>query len=119
MSQYINGVLQGGGGLALPAASTTLVGTQDNFALAAGVSWLVGDGASSITLTGITGGTAGRLLVVTAGANPVFLNPEAAGSLAANRISNYGGGQLTLYAQQSVVLAYDANLAMWRTITIF
>lgn len=82
----------------------------------------VSDTASSLRLssdaarniTGFTGGAAGRLLIVhNVGANPIVLkDDDGATSTAANRFAL--PGDVTLFADDSVVLQYDSTTARWR-----
>jgi hypothetical protein len=68
---------------------------------------------ASRTVTGLTGGALGRLLLVqNVGANPIVLANQNAGSTAANRF--LFGVDRTLEAERSVLLIYDATSSRWR-----
>jgi hypothetical protein len=80
-------------------------------------------GASGATITGLTGGSEGRLLWVFAtGANGVVLSAEDGQSLAANRISfkagqTHVGGNPTIAAGGMMLLRYDGTALRWRVLT--
>jgi hypothetical protein len=104
-----------------PAApqTTTLVGTQNNFGLAAGVTTLRCNNATDLTITGIGAGTDGqRLRVLAVGAGHVYLSPQAAGSTAANRLLNPCTSASTPLAAGVGVAEYqyDATTARWRLV---
>ena len=67
----------------------------------------------TLTLTGFTGGTDGRLILITnvASLSTVILTKEGAGSTAANRI--FAGGDTTLSPGGSRMLCYSATLTRW------
>lgn len=65
-------------------------------------------------LTGLTGGSDGRLMIVhNVGSNALVLKNESASSTAANRFA-LGGADVTLAASQSVTLQYDSTSSRWR-----
>lgn len=67
------------------------------------------------TITGLTGGETGRLLLVhNVGALDIVLADESASSTAANRFAL--NAAVTLKADQSTLLQYDAISARWRVI---
>lgn len=67
-------------------------------------------------LTGLTGGSDGRLMIVhNVGSNTLVLKNESASSTAANRFA-FGGSDVTLAASQSVTLQYDATASRWRSV---
>lgn len=69
---------------------------------------------ASRDLTGLTGGSDGRLMIVhNVGSNALVLKNESASSTAANRFA-LGGADVTLAANQSVTLQYDATSSRWR-----
>lgn len=66
-------------------------------------------------LTGLTGGSSGRILVLhNVGANPFILIPESASSTAANRF--VASGEVWVGTNQAVTLQYDATLSRWRVL---
>lgn len=68
---------------------------------------------ASRNITGQAGGAEGRLLVyVNVGAQPIVFKREDAGSSAANRFAF--DSDVTLLADQSLVVQYDANASRWR-----
>lgn len=71
---------------------------------------------ASRDLTGLTGGSDGRLMIVhNVGSNTLVLKNESASSTAANRFA-FGGSDVTLAASQSVTLQYDATASRWRSV---
>lgn len=69
---------------------------------------------ASRNLTGITGGTKGRVLVLhNVGSNPLVLKDDAT-STAANRFAL--SGDITINADECVTLQYDATSSRWRVI---
>lgn len=72
---------------------------------------------ASRDLTGLTGGSDGRLMIVhNVGSNALVLKNESASSTAANRFA-LGGADVTLAANQSVTLQYDATSSRWRSVS--
>jgi hypothetical protein len=68
-------------------------------------------------LTGLAGGTNGRLMIIhNVGSNPLVLKNESSDSAPENRFL-LGGSDLTLNAGQSCVLQYDSTNNIWRSIT--
>ncbi len=68
-------------------------------------------------ITGLTGGAAGRVLVLhNVGASPFILIPESASSTAANRFS--ASGEVWVGTNQAVSLQYDATLSRWRVLSV-
>lgn len=66
-------------------------------------------------LTGLTGGNAGRIIILqNVGANPFILIPESVSSTAANRFS--ASGEVWVGLNQSTTLQYDAVLARWKVL---
>jgi len=67
------------------------------------------------SITGITGGADGRLLVLTnVGSFPITLTDEGAGSTAANRFSLQDGTDLTLNPEDGCIIRYDSTSSRWR-----
>jgi hypothetical protein len=72
-------------------------------------------GASAQTITGIAGGTDGRLLtIVNAAGQAATISNANAGSAAANRISTGTGSDISLPAGASITLIYDSGASLWR-----
>lgn len=67
---------------------------------------------ASRTITGVTAGTAGRVLkLLNVGANNILLTDASGSSTAANRFSF--GASITLKPGESVVIWYDATQSRW------
>jgi hypothetical protein len=74
-------------------------------------------GASAQTITGISGGRDGEwLAIVNAGTTTATISNNAAGSLAANRITTGTGADLSLAAGASIDLVYDSSASLWRVV---
>lgn len=70
---------------------------------------------SAWRVTGIVAGADGdTLYLVNVGANDIFLRNEDASSTAANRIITGTGAAVTLSADDTAMLIYDAASARWR-----
>lgn len=97
---------------------TQLVANTNNWAVGAQTSFRFSTDASR-NITGITGGTDGKILVLTnvGSQNAVFTN-EDSNSTAANRITTSTGGNLTVAGNGTVTLQYDATTSRWRDISI-
>lgn len=79
----------------------------------AGTSVLRLSSDASRSITGLSGGGDGRIVVfVNAGANPIVLKDAGAGSSAGNRFAF--GADVTLAAKQSALLWYDAMDSRWK-----
>jgi Chaperone of endosialidase len=75
------------------------------------------NGTSAQTITGIAGGTDGKLLtVINAGANAATISNESASSTAANRIKTGTGADLTLAPDASLSMVYDSGASRWRVV---
>ena len=73
--------------------------------------------AAGSTLTGITGGTDGRFLIIAnVSANALTITNEDAASAAANRIITLSALSIVLAAGDVMVLTYDPTTARWRQI---
>lgn len=67
------------------------------------------------TITGLSGGAAGRLLtIVNVGSQNIVLAHQSGSSTAANRFLFASAAALTLAPEQAVTLRYDATTARWR-----
>lgn len=70
---------------------------------------------ASRDITGLAGGADGRILLVfNVGSNNIVLKDESASSTAANRFAL--NGDITLAADDSVILWYDATSSRWRAL---
>lgn len=96
----------------------TATGTVNDQALGATTTILRCNNATDLTLTGITGGAAGRVLVIYAvGAGNVFLKHQNTGSTAANRLINFATSADTpLSVGGSAVYVYDGTSSRWRLV---
>jgi len=71
---------------------------------------------ASRNITGLAGGADGRVIIIhNIGSNDLVLNSENASSTAANRF--LFDADVTLTADQSVILRYDATSSRWRLIS--
>jgi len=74
-------------------------------------------GASAQSITGIAGGTDGRVLtIINAGSQTATLANQSASSAAANRIITGTGANLTLASDASINLVYDSGASRWRVV---
>lgn len=99
--------------------TSTSTGTQNDFALAAGVQVLRLNNASLLTLNGFTAGVDGqRVSVVSVGAGQVDFAHQNAGSAAANRFINIAtSGNTSLAAGVGTAdFVYDGTTARWRLV---
>jgi len=72
--------------------------------------------SSAVDLTGIAGGSSGRILTIhNVGANAITLKDESASSTAGNRFAL--SADLTLGADSMIMLQYDATSSRWRCIS--
>ena len=131
-------VLQASGGISLNSAATvsanltvtsagnvafqkgtdySTVGTSNNVNFGTGVLFRL-TGASAQTITGIAGGTNGRILtLVNAAAQSATLkNNDTTDSSAANVIITGTGADLSIAAGASVSLVYDSSSSVWRVV---
>ena len=99
--------------------TSTSTGTQNDFA-APTSSVLLMNNASTATLTGITAGVSGQLLLILSkGAGSVVLNHADSGSSAANRFACSTGAAITLAAGSgAALLVYDGTASLWRVYQI-
>lgn len=100
----------------------TSTGTVNDFALSASATILRCNPGSTLTVTGITGGVDGRLLIIenVSTTSAVAFTAEGAGSTAANRIYTPGSASVNLTATAtgtaSVLLIYDGTSSRWRVL---
>lgn len=94
--------------------STT--GTTNNVNFGTGALFRL-TGASAQTITGITGGTDGRMVtLVNAATQAATIANNSASSTAANRIITGTGADMTLIAGASISLVYDSGASLWRIV---
>ncbi|MDL2342273.1 MAG: hypothetical protein QFB87_04320, partial [Patescibacteria group bacterium] len=116
-----SGLVSANGGLSVSGTAAFLkgtdyvtTGTTNDVAFGAG-SLIRLTGASAQTITGIAGGTDGRILtLVNAAAQGATISNNSASSAAANRIITGTGADVTLPAGASITLAYDSGASLWR-----
>jgi hypothetical protein len=104
-----------GGSLATQAnADFTTVGVSNNVNLGAG-SLVRLTGASAQTITGISGGTNGRILtIINAGSADATIVNNSGSSTAGNRITTGTGGDATIPVGSAITLVYDSSFTLWR-----
>jgi hypothetical protein len=106
-------------------ATTAFLATtqQNNFAVTAVVlhRFSAAGAGGSVTITGFTGGVAGRVLYIfnVGSSNDIILSFENASSTAANRFFTTSGSDITLSPQaagsgKGAMLVYDATSSRWR-----
>lgn len=72
---------------------------------------------ASRTLTGLTGGAAGRLILLwNVGSNALVLSDQDASSTAANRFALEGAENATIAAGGARLLCYDGTASRWRVV---
>ena len=100
----------------LHGADYSTTGTSNNVNFGTGAVFRL-TGASAQTITGITGGTDGRMItLVNAAGQTAIISNNSGSSLAANRITTGTGADISLYAGGSVSLVYDSVASLWRVI---
>lgn len=101
---------------------TTIAATTNDLALNADATVLrLTSTTGAQTVTGITGGVAGRLLSVenvSATGNPITLTSLDGASLTANRIRPPNGASLVLGFRESALLRWDTSNGDWRVIAM-
>jgi hypothetical protein len=114
VDQQFNAGIIGGGYLQLTNDETiTLTGTQNNLTVAATSTTVRLNPASTLTITGITGGIDGRILFLdNVSTVNVILNDDDAASTAGNRILL--DVAQTLLPNQSCAIRYDSTSSRWR-----
>lgn len=106
--------LGGGAAVLSPAAITGTVNDWAPTGYNSSTTVIRVDTSGTVSITGITGGTAGRVLDLQfIGANNVTLSNQS-GSTAANQIITGYGVNLTFQQSQSARLVYDATTSRWR-----
>ncbi len=101
-------------GIASPAALTA---TVNDYNPSSQSIWRLSSGAA-VSITGIAGGTDGRLLsIINVGSNNIVLSNQNSGSQPANRIITGTGANLTLRANNAATLLYDGTTRQWRVLS--
>ena len=101
----------------LKTQTTTLTGTQNNFALDGPFVYLKCNNASVLTLTGILidgGNVDGSRVIVEALNSTVTLKHQDAGSTTSNRFINDQGTDISLAQLERALLIYDTANTRWR-----
>jgi hypothetical protein len=95
---------------------TTATGTQNDFALLPGVSVLVCNNASALTITGMTAGLPNQVLYVYSANAQVDFAHASGSSAAANRLTNFATSGTTSLAgaSGSAVYVYDLSSTRWK-----
>jgi hypothetical protein len=102
---------------------TAWAAQQDNFALGATSCYLrlSSSAAASRTVTGMTGGFDGRLVVLDSSGHTstgsIVVAHESASSTAANRFNNSTGANITLAVADRLVVMYEATTARWKNVS--
>lgn len=81
--------------------------------------WRISSDADFRAITGISGGTTGRILILlNVGSFAIILSPDSASSTAANRIlTGLSNSTSTLiHANQAAILSYDNTSSRWRVV---
>lgn len=73
--------------------------------------------SSTATITGITGGASGRILIIhNIGSQLLVVNAQDSGSTAANRIIHGNGlTSISIQVDQNIALVYDGTTSRWRS----
>lgn len=103
------------GSLEIQAASPAqITGDQNNYNPSPAGFWRLSSDASR-TITGIAGVYDGRVLnIVNVGSQNIVLANQHVGSFAVNRIITGTGANITLAADDTAMLVYDAVTLRWR-----
>ena len=90
---------------------------QHNYSLDSTISTLRLSGTAERSITGITGGATGRILLVrNTGTFDLIFVHESASSTAANRFSTPGGLNVTLGPGATLMFQYDGTLSRWQPV---
>lgn len=114
-----SGVYSGSVTLSGTVTPTALSGNVNDYSptgFAAASTLRIDGGAADRTITGLAGGSDGRIITITniGSTNNLILSDADAGSTAANRFQI--GGNITLAPNGSMTLRYDATSSRWRPI---
>jgi hypothetical protein len=120
-SVAVAGTLNADAALRMTGEQTdTSVGAQNDYVLTSTISVFRWNGASSVTFSGFTGGSFGRILFLVnenLGAS-IILNNESASSTAANRIITNSAVNVTVTGGGGAVLRYDNTASRWRVVAV-
>jgi hypothetical protein len=76
-------------------------------------------GSSNVTITGLVGGTDGKIIMLFASpTSTIILKHNNTGSLIGNRILTVNSGDLTIPGGGSVTLMYDVDGSYWRIVAV-
>ena len=106
------------GQLAYTVQTSTITGTNDNVALNATTTIFRWNGIGAATITGFTGGVAGRVLVVNNVSTQNLTLSNLTGSSAGNQLQLFGNTSEVIKAQGSATFVYDATTTTWRNIAL-
>jgi len=105
----------------LPIRPGAIAGANNDYAGAAGATYLTLTSGAAASLTGLVAGGDGDMLIVlngnAVGGGAITLNNENAGSAAANRFHTAAGVDLVLGGRTTVQFIYDATIARWMQTT--
>lgn len=97
-------------------AANSTTGTQNNVSTS-GLSYIRFTGASATSITGLSNGSDGKILVITnKTGTQLTLNNNNSGSLAANRILTGTGADLAIENNASVLAIYDSTASLWNVV---
>jgi len=88
---------------------------QNNYAIPPGELIRLSTDASR-TFTGFSGSRPGLFVICNVGSQNVVIANDNAGSTAENRVLCHSGANITLNANESVLITYDFQSSRWRTI---
>jgi hypothetical protein len=75
--------------------------------------------SSNVTITGLAGGTDGKIIMLFASpTSTIILKHANTGSLSGNRIITVNSGDLTIPGGGSVTLMYDVDGSVWRIVAV-
>ena len=96
-------------------SASSLSANQNDYAAGDGANTLRLTASTAVNITGIAGGTDGRLLVLhNVGSNNITLTNQGSGSAAANRFDI--GEEFALRASHCAIAQYDGTTQRWRII---
>lgn len=101
----------------LRTQTTTLTGTQNNFALDGPFAWLKCTNASALTFTGVLldgGNIDGARVILEAADSTVTLRHQDTGSATANRFITPTASDLVITVTERVLIVYDGASSIWR-----
>lgn len=115
-SQTLTGTKTFDASLALTADSPSqITADQDNYTLGARVVQRLSTDASR-TLTGILASANALKILYNIGSNDLVVKHEGTGSSAANRVLTQTGADVTLTADQAMLIWYDSVSSRWRQV---